>query len=114
MAVQLLFTWSVSARICSKYIGVFLRSSHLAFSSCVLLESMRCTHTVVLIQQQLGRNYSEKILVGNETFILPQMLKECYQSLQLVSELFVTHSIIIDNARIPQIFKEVSYALFCK
>ena len=32
------------------------RSSHLAFSPCVLLTHKRCIHTVVLIQQQLGRN----------------------------------------------------------
>ena len=33
-----------------------LRSSHLAFSLCVLLATMWCIHTVVRIQLELGRN----------------------------------------------------------
>ena len=46
----------VTFRICSKKLFAFLRSSHQAFSQCVLLASMRCIHTLVLIQLQLGRN----------------------------------------------------------
>ena len=46
----------VAPRICSKQHVVFLCSSHLAFSSYVLLASMWCTHMVVLTEPHLRRN----------------------------------------------------------
>ena len=49
--------WGVMPRIYSKQHNIaFFCNSHLAFSSCILLESRWCIHTVVLTQPQLGRN----------------------------------------------------------
>ena len=46
----------VASRIFSRYYVAFLRCSHLAFYSCVLLESRRWIPTVVVTQLRLGGN----------------------------------------------------------
>ena len=46
----------IASKIYSKYLVAFLCSFYLTFSLCILLGSMWCIHTVVLIQRHLGRN----------------------------------------------------------
>ena len=49
------FLWYAASKICSRHHAIFLQSSHLAFSVCVLLVSMRCIRIVVSTQLQLER-----------------------------------------------------------
>ena len=48
--------WCIASRICSKQPVVFLSSSHLVFSSSILLASIWCNRIVVLSQPHSGRN----------------------------------------------------------
>ena len=68
----------VVSRICSKQLAEFLCSSHLVFSSSVILESTWCNHTVVPIRLKLGRNRILLFSKGSDFNIIDNLLTEVH------------------------------------
>ena len=87
VAVQLLFFfWSGGCfRICARQCTVFLCSSHLVISQCILLLFMWCIHIVVWTLLQLERN---SILLDQSDFHM-------IDSLSIAFHTFTRHMLIL-------------------